>query len=61
MAHNHENCTRPTYGNSCVNGVLWGSCDFEGCDNLECEELGHCKCKCHTGKTCKCGKRLGEE
>lgn len=55
MAHNHENCTRPQWGAVCNEGVTSAPCDYEGCGDEYCVPVGHCECKCHSGKTCGCG------
>ena len=50
MAHNHENCKE--YG--CEGGMIFGPCSEE-CPADDCTVVGHCECKCHSGKTCGCG------
>jgi hypothetical protein len=55
-AHTHDHCTRPTAGNMCDGGRLRGSCEYEDCTSPDCEDLGHCECLCHSGKTCGCGR-----
>lgn len=55
MSHRHDTCPKPTYGNTCLSGILLGDCEYEPCDNPECEQVGHCECLCHSGKTCNCG------
>lgn len=55
MSHNHANCTNPLWGAVCIGGALGTYCNDDQCDNEFCENLGHCECKCHSGKTCLCG------
>jgi hypothetical protein len=61
MAHNHENCLAPQWGVVCTSGHVTGYCSDEypdadwACDNEYCADYGHCRCLCHSGKTCGCG------
>ncbi|WP_436747586.1 hypothetical protein [Streptomyces sp. URMC 129] len=32
-------------------------CEYEGCGDEYCLDVGHCACLCHSGKTCPCGHR----
>jgi hypothetical protein len=52
-SHNHDNCTYSAA--YCTSGVLTLLCEAENCFNEYCVDLGHCPCKCHSGKTCACG------
>lgn len=54
MAHQHATCTRPTGGSACIGGHLVDYCSSPNCYNDQCEFVGHCRCRCHTGKTCDC-------
>lgn len=55
VPHTHDDCTYPQYGDACTSGMLTGVCEYEECSNEYCVNLGHCNCKCHSGKTCYCG------
>lgn len=58
MSHEHESCTNPKggdVGSVCNEGMLLGYCDWPECPNPDCMVIGHCDCKCHSGKTCGCG------
>ena len=52
-SHNHLNC-KPVWG-VCNEGILTYFCDYEECSNEYCADMGHCECKCHSGKVCNCG------
>lgn len=53
--HDHNDCPKPSRGNTCSSGILRSYCDFDGCDNPDCVDAGHCTCACHEGQTCHCG------
>jgi hypothetical protein len=53
VAHTHENCPKDL----CVMGAVYGPCSWEYCPNDDCQVVGHCACKCHSGKLCDCGYR----
>lgn len=50
MSHEHETCARP----ECSEGMIFGPC-YEECPSEDCTVVGHCDCKCHSGKVCACG------
>lgn len=55
IGHNHFDCD--SHYSGCQEGIIWGFCDDgEGyCPAPDCVILGHCTCKCHTGRVCILG------